>query len=473
MDMLKEQVKQTIREHHMLEPGSRVIAALSGGADSVCLLGLLKELEGEMELKLRAVHVHHGLRGQEADRDAEFAKAFCDTLSVPCHIIKADVKKLARDSGMSEEEAGRRLRYEILEQEASAWERDAQEGDSSPVRIATAHHSRDQAETILHNLCRGSGLKGIGGMEKRRGRLIRPLLEESREEILLWLERQGLEYCQDSTNFSDCYTRNRIRGQLIPLICQEINPKGVENIVRVGKLAAQADEYLRDQAEKWLKVWAVRGEDLAGEQGEGILLPETLRELPEILRYYVVRLALAGVLGRERDLTYLHVRETAALLEKQAGRCVSLPAGCRALRTYGGIRIVRGTIKGQTKLPQVKMQVFSHKKGMEFPKKQYTKWFDCDKIKGTLELRFRREGDYITLPKGGRKLLRRYMIDEKIPAGKRDEIPLLADGSHIMWIIGYRISEYYKIGPDTAEVLEVSLKDKNDEDTEEESWRIR
>ena len=462
--------KERLRDCGAVLPGGRVLAAVSGGADSVCLLGLLARLKEQGEIRLRAVHVHHGLRGAEADRDARWVENLCARLGISCRIFHENVDEFAREAHLGEEEAGRILRYQRLEEEAERWERGEGEG---PVWIATAHHQGDQAETILHNLCRGSGLKGIGGMEKRRGRLIRPLLEESREEILLWLERQGLEYCQDSTNFSDCYTRNRIRGQLIPLICQEINPKGVENIVRVGKLAAQADEYLRDQAEKWLKVWAVRGEDLAGEQGEGILLPETLRELPEILRYYVVRLALAGVLGRERDLTYLHVRETAALLEKQAGRCVSLPAGCRALRTYGGIRIVRGTIKGQTKLPQVKMQVFSHKKGMEFPKKQYTKWFDCDKIKDTPELRFRREGDYITLPKGGRKLLRRYMIDEKIPAGKRDEIPLLADGSHIMWIIGYRISEYYKIGPDTAEVLEVSLKDKNDEDTEEESWRIR
>ena len=261
MDMLKEQVKQTIREHHMLEPGSRVIAALSGGADSVCLLGLLKELEGEMELKLRAVHVHHGLRGQEADRDAEFAKAFCDTLSVPCHIIKADVKKFARDSGMSEEEAGRRLRYEILEQEASAWECDAQEGDSSPVRIATAHHSRDQAETILHNLLRGSGLKGLSGMPWVRGRIIRPLLAAGREEILAWLRGKGFAWVEDSSNASACYTRNRIRHTILPAAEREVNPRAVENLLRLGMLAGLADSYLEKKGKEWAEACGRRRED--------------------------------------------------------------------------------------------------------------------------------------------------------------------------------------------------------------------
>ena len=455
MDMLKEQVKQTIREHHMLEPGSRVIAALSGGADSVCLLGLLKELEGELELKLRVVHVHHGLRGQEADRDAEFAKAFCDTLSVPCHIIKADVKKFARDSGMSEEEAGRRLRYEILEQEASAWERDAQEGDSSPVRIATAHHSRDQAETILHNLLRGSGLKGLSGMPWVRGRIIRPLLAAGREEILAWLRGKGFAWVEDSSNASACYTRNRIRHTILPAAEREVNPRAVENLLRLGMLAGLADSYLEKKGKEWAEACGRRRED-----GSFFLEDRAFAEQEKIIWLYGLLGILKETAGGGRDIGFVHVEQALELREKQAGRRVSLPQGMWAKREYEGLSLGRGTPKEKKEqgLPAVEIDIFSYKKGKEIPKNMYTKWFDCDKIKDTPEVRTRREGDYLLLEDGSRKSIRRFMIDAKIPRDERDQVPLLADGPHVMWVIGYRISGYYKITEDTRRVMEVRVK---------------
>ena len=455
MDMLKEQVKQTIREHHMLEPGSRVIAALSGGADSVCLLGLLKELEGEMELKLRAVHVHHGLRGQEADRDAEFAKAFCDTLSVPCHIIKADVKKFARDSGMSEEEAGRRLRYEILEQEASAWECDAQEGDSSPVRIATAHHSRDQAETILHNLLRGSGLKGLSGMPWVRGRIIRPLLAAGREEILAWLRGKGFAWVEDSSNASACYTRNRIRHTILPAAEREVNPRAVENLLRLGMLAGLADSYLEKKGKEWAEACGRRRED-----GSFFLEDRAFAEQEKIIWLYGLLGILKETAGGGRDIGFVHVEQALELREKQAGRRVSLPQGMWAKREYEGLSLGRGTPKEKKEqgLPAVEIDIFSYKKGEEIPKNMYTKWFDCDKIKDTPEVRTRREGDYLLLEDGSRKSIRRFMIDARIPRDERDQVPLLADGPHVMWVIGHRISGYYKITEDTRRVMEVRVK---------------
>ena len=455
MDMLKEQVKQTIREHHMLEPGSRVIAALSGGADPVCLLGLLKELEGEMELKLRAVHVHHGLRGQEADRDAEFAKAFCDTLSVPCHIIKADVKKFARDSGMSEEEAGRRLRYEILEQEASAWERDAQEGDSSPVRIATAHHSRDQAETILHNLLRGSGLKGLSGMPWVRGRIIRPLLAAGREEILAWLRGKGFAWVEDSSNASACYTRNRIRHTILPAAEREVNPRAVENLLRLGMLAGLADSYLEKKGKEWAEACGRRRED-----GSFFLADRAFAEQEKIIWLYGLLGILKETAGGAKDIGFVHVEQVLGLREKQAGRRVSLPRGMWAQREYEGLSLGRGTprVEEKQELPAVEIDIFSYKKGEEIPKNMYTKWFDCDKIKDTPEVRTRREGDYLLLEDGSRKSIRRFMIDAKIPRDERDQVPLLADGPHVMWVIGHRISGYYKITEDTRRVMEVRVK---------------
>lgn len=445
----EKRFREKLAECGLALPGGRVLAAVSGGADSVCLLALLGQLKDQGQIRLRAVHIHHGLRGEEADRDADWVRSLCQRLQVPCQVFYEDVRAFAASEKLSEEEAGRILRYRRLEEAAKQWEAEEKEAAAPLVLIAVAHHQEDQAETILHNLCRGSGLRGMGGMEKRRGPFIRPLLEESRRQILKWLEEMDIPYCQDSTNLSGCYTRNRIRSQLIPLICREVNEKGVENIARMGQMAAMADEYLEEQAGQWLK-----------EKGQvrehGIFLPEkSFCGLSRIIRLYVLREVLSRQMGGQRDLGWLHVKEAEELFEKQTGRRIDLPRGVLAVREYAGVFL--GTKTGEEEpvggLPAVRMQRFPWKKGMEFPKKQYTKWFDCDKIKGTPELRFRREGDYITLPGGKRKALRRYMIDEKIPSSKRERVPLLADGSHIIWIIGYRISEYYKVGPDTSRIL--------------------
>ena len=166
MDKLTERVRKTIKEHHMVKPGDRVMAALSGGADSVCLLRILVQLRDILGIRLRAVHVHHGLRGEEADRDSRFAEELCRELSVPFSLIYADVRGLADREGISEEEAGRILRYESFESEGKKWESEEPGAGTSSVKTAVAHHSGDQAETILHNLFRGSGLGGLKAIAK-------------------------------------------------------------------------------------------------------------------------------------------------------------------------------------------------------------------------------------------------------------------------------------------------------------------
>lgn len=478
MEGLEHRVRETMEQYHMLEPGDRVIAAVSGGADSVCLLALLCAWREPRGISIRALHVHHGLRGEEADRDADFVMSLCEGLHVPCHILKVDVRGLAAEKGMSEEEAGRFLRYEALEKEAAEWEGEVptseawsgQDGDSAdggpadggpadegspdssirPVKIAVAHHSGDQVETILHNLFRGSGLSGMKGIVYRRGRIIRPLLDVDRDSILKWLADHGLSYVQDSTNDTLHYTRNRIRNQLLPEIEQYVNRGAAGNILRLGRLAAQADEYLENQAAVWIKAHV--------RKNSGAYIPaESFLGEPEILRSYVVMLLLKELGGASRDLGLVHVSQVMELAGRAVGKQVDLPYGLSAIREYEGIWIGRGDPAAEEDggdLPIVDMEVFSRKKGMEFPKNVYTKWFDCDKIKGTPVVRTRRPGDFIVLADNNHKALNRFMIDEKIPRQIRDKIPLLADGSHVMWIIGYRISEYYKIGPDTVRVLQ-------------------
>lgn len=446
MGEIEEGFRRTVEEYHMLAPGDRVIAAVSGGADSVCLLALLWEMRKAWGLELRVVHVHHGLRAGEADRDGEFVSELCGRLQVPCRVCKVAVREMASERGMSEEEAARFLRYEALEWEAVEWEEDGKR-----VRIAVAHHSGDQAETILHNLFRGTGLSGLGGIPYVRGRIIRPLLDADRGEIEEWLGKKGFSWVQDSTNASDRYTRNRIRGHLLPLIEEEVNRGAAGNILRMGKLAGQADEYLRMKGDVWIR-----------EHVKENLVPcAALLEEPQIIRSYVVMELLKQAAGSARDLGWVHVQQVLNLADRPVGKEARLPCRLVARREYEGISIVRAESAGEhggPPLPRVEMKTFPYKKGTQFPKNMYTKWFDCDRIEGMPVVRTRRSGDYITLADGSHKTLKRFMIDEKIPRQQRDQVPLLADGGHIMWVIGYRISEFYKIGQDTTVVLQAESR---------------
>ena len=456
-----ESIREFIGENHMLVPGDRVIIGLSGGADSVSLLMILHELKNELNIELFAVNVHHGLRGEEADRDSAYAQELSENLGVPFVCVHANVAEYARVNGMSEEEAGRHLRYRILEEQRLA---------HHASKIAVAHHADDQAETVLYNLFRGSGLKGIGGMKPVRDTIIRPLLSVTRKEILAYLEEKEISYCEDSTNSGTDYIRNRLRHEIIPAVRKRINEGAVSNILQAAKTAAAADAYFEKAAKQILEKHGIRERtDEGGICSVGIAA-EILKQEDSIVRQYVIRQMIGETYQSLKDITSVHVEEAEKLLFKPVGRRIQLPDGGCALRTYGELQIKKEgkTIFSQnggkeTGITPV-ITTFPYKKGQEIPKNGYTKWFDYDKINSTLSVRYRETGDYITLAGGGRKTVKSFMIDEKIPKEERDKILLAADGSHILWIIGYRISEYYKITDDTHTVLQIQIGGgKNDE----------
>lgn len=458
-----EKTAAFIKENQMIPAGSRGIVALSGGADSVCLLSVLKALETQLSIEISAVHVHHGLRGAEADRDGEFAGACCTALSVPFVMVRRDVNAWAASRGISQEEAGREVRYEVLESEArrqqASW-------------IALAHHRDDNAETILHHLVRGSGLRGLGGIRPVQGNRVRPLLWAGREEIREYLTGRQLSWCEDSTNQSADYTRNRIRNQVIPLLQDSVNARAVENIVHAGEILAQADAFLeKTAAAVWNDAGRVERPERPGEGGKGssagggrpVIAAAVLRAQEPVIRTYLFRrmLELAG--GGLRDVTAIHFRQLDGLVFGDSGKRLSLPGGVVAMQRYGEFWMEKRDENPKNaraddgpQAPKLKFERFSLENGMENPKNQYTKWFDYDKIKDTLSVRFREPGDYITLAGGGRKSVQRYMIDEKIPREQRDRIPLLAEKNHVLWMIGYRISEYYKITEHTKTILQAT-----------------
>lgn len=456
---MQKKVQNYIREHKMFRDGDKVVAAVSGGADSVCLLHLLSVLSEELKITIHVIHVHHGIRGEEADRDAAFVEELSAGLGVPCFVVRKQVLAYAGERGLSVEEAGRILRYQVLEEEADRL---------GGAKIAVGHHRADQTETILHNLFRGSSLKGLGGMAPVREHIVRPLLTCSREEILTYLGERNLSYCEDSTNALQEYTRNKLRGTIIPMIVSQVNAGAAEHILHTGELAAQADSYLSDVAGKLLDEhvrWEREGDD--GRQRIGIEAAVLSEQVP-IIRTYMILEMLHRFCGSRKDITARHVSLIDGIVEKAVGSRVDLPYGMTARKTYQELWIENQNsdllVENLEKdLHKPELIVFSYEKHEEIPRNEYTKWFDYDKIVGALSVRFRKTGDYITLKDGSRKTVKSFMIDEKIPREQRDKIPLLVEENHVLWIVGYRISEYYKITDQTKQVLQAKIDGGKDD----------
>lgn len=359
-----ETIREFIREHGMLVPGDRVIIGLSGGADSVSLLMILSELKKELNIELFAVHVHHGLRGKEADRDSAYAQELSENLGVPFVCVHADVAEYARVNGVSEEEAGRHLRYRILEEQRLI---------RHAAKIAVAHHADDQVETVLYNLFRGSGLKGIGGMRPVRDSVIRPLLSVTRKEILAYLEEKEISYCEDSTNSGTDYIRNRLRHEIIPAVRERINEGASSNILQAAKTAAAADAYFERAARRILESGGIRERREDGGVISIGISAEILKQEESIVRQYVIRQMIGEMYLSLKDIASVHVEEAEKLLFKPVGRRIQLPDGGYALRTYDELWIKKrkkafsqsgGEETGITPV----MTTFPYKKGRKFPK---------------------------------------------------------------------------------------------------------
>ena len=466
--MMRNKVLKYIKENRMIEAGESVVAGVSGGADSMCLLHILASLKEELSFSLAVVHVHHGIRGETADRDALFVEKYCRQREIPFFLYNYDVPALAKTWGMSCEEAGRKDRYESFQE---VLKKTAPDGTG---KIAVAHNADDGAETVLLNLFRGCGIKGLCGIQPVREQIIRPILCLSRKEIEQYDLDNNIEYVTDETNLLEEYTRNKIRLGIMPRITEGINDRALEHINMTAESLMEINDYMEYQCSRVFDELVRETENCLYIDAEGF------SKLHIAMKRQLVKTCIYKVAGRAKDITRDHMESVLALFHMQVGKSVNLPYKMVAVREYGQVslkvsqerleRLERHQEKatdinntgtyvarcgGHTVELVVERDVFDP---AIFNENQYTKWIDCDIIKSNLQLRTRRQGDYIVVDsKGSRKKLKDYFIDQKIPKEQRDSVPLIADGSEILWIIGHRLSWSYKVDENSKNILRLHI----------------
>lgn len=458
-------VREFAEKYRMFENVKNIIAGVSGGADSMCMLHLLEELQEVYGYRLVVVHIHHGIRGKEAEEDMEYVENYCSIHNIPFYGYRFAVKELAKQWHLSEEEAGRRVRYQSFEEVRQML---------GGGKIAVAHNRDDVSETFLFHLFRGSGLRGIAGIPPVRDEIIRPVLCLSRKRILEYLEMHGIEYKTDKTNLTDTYTRNKIRNQILPYVEREINAQASEHIWHTANMLKEMDEYMKEQEEKAYERTVKKEEDL-------VIRAALLLEYPKLIQKMVLRHCIEDVAGRLKDVTQVHVEMLQTLLTADTGKRINLPYRIQAENVYGQIHMSRKTeekhseesctpVHLEVKEPDGSCMLQQSGERLEWKWKQaipafekneekiYTKSFDYDILGCDFQVRTRRSGDYIVINRqGGRKKIKDYFIDRKVPKEERKRILLLARGNEVFWIIGYRISERCKITESTKTAVEITF----------------
>ena len=470
-----KRIEKFIQKYHMLTCGDRVIAGVSGGADSVCLFLMLLELREKIGFDLIAVHVHHGLRGEAADQDQQFVEALCEQRRIPLEIFRVNLESIAKKRKQSLEEAGRMVRREAFDSVCKKY---------GGNKIALAHHQNDNAETLLWNLSRGTGLDGLGGIRPVNGKFIRPLLCMNRKEIEEYLAKRKQSYCIDETNAGTDYTRNKLRHLVLPILEEQVNSAAVRHMNETMEQIWELQEYMQEQVE-------AAYQECVQEHFEKAcwiqIQQKSFETFPELIKKMVIRKGMEQVGGKKRDLSHKHVDVMMELMNKQVGRTLDLPYEMHAKRNYEGIQLEKRrtyssgeekkaeimqecmselNIPGETILAdrnlKLRCKILEKPKNLsikDIPQKIYTKWFDYGIIKSSLYIRTRQAGDTIVIDeKGHQKKLKNWFVDEKIPKEVRDSQLLLAENNEILWVLGHRMSQAYQVKQSTKWILQIEVE---------------
>lgn len=464
---LEQRVARFMREYCLVTSGSCLLLAVSGGADSTCLLHLLTRIKDELGIRLHVAHLDHQLRGAESEADAGYVVGLAHRLGVPVTLGRRDVRAYQKKRRISLEEAAREVRYRFLADTASL---------VGAGKVAAGHTSNDQVETILMHLVRGSGTRGLRGLQPSTGwqvdgkpiTVVRPLLEVSRRETTDYCRSHRLRPRQDTSNLSLSPLRNRIRHRLLPLL-ESYNPRVAEALLRTSKVATDELAYMDEEV---ARLWA----DVVKRQ-DGVLILDRGRflQMHPALKRHLLRMAIEELWGNIKDIETSHIEGMLSILDKPAGKQVSLPGGLVFTTEYDRYLLGRQPvalcpfpvlggevalkIPGATRLPGWRVRASIIEPG-PVPKKdnEFTARFDFDKVGSRLSVRSRRPGDrFQPLGMSQTKKLGEFMIDARIPVSWRRRVPVVCSPRHILWLVGWRIDERVKVTVETKRVLELKF----------------
>ena len=459
MIMIKK-VQNTIERYHLLQKGDTVVVALSGGADSCALLWCLVRLSDQYALKLLTANFNHGLRQEQSDEDEVFCRGLAQKFGVDFLTRKMSDPSVPR--GVSPEDYFRRERYRFIDSVAA---------DRGANKIALGHHLQDQAETVLLNILRGSGLDGLKGfLPIRDGKYIRPLIEVTRPDITATLQEAGIDFRKDSSNSSLVYLRNRLRGELIPLLQKKYNPGIEQNLARMAQIVRRDDEWISGHVNSILT-----SPKIQYRENQVTFSAEYFKSLHEALRFRLVKALLENLSPEGSGFSFSHIQAVVDLATNSpTGKSITLPHRLRVHKEYDFVVILDRkaqersahyeyslTVPGTVDLKERNIQL-STKRGVpediNFNGVDRV-FFDEDKIKKPMLIRNRRNGDWFEpLGTKGSQKIKKLFIDRKVPKGERESIALIADEISIIWIENMHINERVKVTHETKNVLILEIQ---------------
>jgi tRNA(Ile)-lysidine synthase len=462
--MLVAEVQRFVEAHELLCPGAKVIVSVSGGADSMALLFLLHRLESTYHLTLIVAHVNHQLRGNEAIRDARFVERYADKLGLPFHKMDVDVKALKRRTGLSPQHAARQLRYGALQSLFRSL---------AATHIALGHTADDQAETLLMRLLRGGGPAGLAGIPAKRVPFIRPLLQVHRHSILEYLRATGIPWVEDSSNMSRNYLRSRIRLDLIPTL-RAYHPNIAQRLHHVADMLRADNDVLEQRTEdlaKQVLSWRVGNTMLAIRRAPFAAAPLAMQR--RLLRYAMDRLPNSGNAAGFRDIEALW---RFAVNNDKVGRRLTLAGQLMAERhndvvllwqaralpptSLSALLPVPGTLALHGLALSLTARALGLTQGWQDQVEPRRVFVDFDAAASPLSIRFPQPGDrFHPLGAAGSQKLQDFFVNNKVPKAMRPYVPLVLTRAEILWVVGYRIAEPFKVRPETRQVLELACSE--------------
>ncbi len=482
-EMLPSRVLDFIRRYDLMPAGKKVLVGVSGGSDSVCLLHVLMTLREQLRCTIHVVHLNHMLRGVESDVDAQYVSWLAQGLGVESTIGQRCVKDYQVEHHLSLEEAAREVRYQFFAQIARS---------SGAEQIALGHTADDRAETLLMHLIRGSGSYGLQGIQpsislvpSRELRVegsssqlmvVRPLLETSHIETKIYCEEHHLTPREDASNLDTSFFRNRIRGELLPLL-QSYNPNITSSLLRTAQILSDDCDFFAQQV---VQLW----DKVIKEEGETLVIDVTeMCTLHPALQGYLFREALQHLLGNLRDINRRHIESMKRALSLPVGKKIVLPRGLYLYVDYDKLRLCHGEeipllptldserrlqVPGQTKLPGWGVRASIRHKGesqvwdMESVSStpcEARASFDLAGTGDRLVVRGRRQGDtFYPLGMGKPKKIQDFMVDAKIPRNWRERVPIVCSPQQIVWVVGWRIDDRVKVTSRTTKVLSLEFR---------------